>query len=68
MRVEINGLRRVHNKGGERLDILRGVDMTLDGGEQVAIVGPSGSGKSTFLHQLGLLDSTVGRSNCIRWA
>ncbi|MEO0602211.1 MAG: ABC transporter ATP-binding protein [Myxococcota bacterium] len=56
MRVEIQNLKRVHHKGAARLDILRGVDMTLEGGEQVAIVGPSGSGKSTFLHQLGLLD------------
>ncbi len=60
MRVEIQGLRRIHHKGGARLDILRGVDMTLDGGEQVAIVGPSGSGKSTFLYQLGLLDRPSG--------
>jgi len=62
MHVEIHGLRRVHHKGGTRIDILRGVDMSIGPGEQVAIVGPSGSGKSTFLHQLGLLDRpTAGR-------
>lgn len=56
MHVQIQGLRRVHYKGPTRIEILKGVDMTLDTGEQVAIVGPSGSGKSTFLHALGLLD------------
>ncbi|MEN0068448.1 MAG: ABC transporter ATP-binding protein [Myxococcota bacterium] len=62
MDVTIQGLKRVHQKGGNQLDILRGVDMTLTAGEQVAIVGPSGSGKSTFLHALGLLDRpTAGR-------
>jgi len=56
MQVQIQGLWRVHQKGAAQIEILRGVDMTLDRGEQLAIVGPSGSGKSTFLHQLGLLD------------
>lgn len=50
---------------GERLDILRGLDLTIEAGEVLAIVGRSGSGKSTLLNLLGLLDTpTSGIFRC----
>lgn len=41
---------------GERLSILRGVELELAGGESIAVIGPSGSGKSTLLNIIGTLD------------
>ena len=53
---------RVFETGAERLEILRGVDLEVQRGELVAILGPSGTGKSTLLHVLGALDRpTQGR-------
>jgi ABC-type lipoprotein export system ATPase subunit len=42
--------------GAEPVRVLRGVDLTVEGGEVLAVVGPSGSGKSTLLNLLGLLE------------
>jgi lipoprotein-releasing system ATP-binding protein len=60
--ISVEGLSKCFSKGGRRLDVLSDLDLRLESGDRVAILGQSGSGKSTFLHILGTLDRpTVGR-------
>ena len=50
-------LRRVFSETGEELEILKGVNFSMEEGELVALTGSSGSGKSTFLNLVGMLDT-----------
>ena len=54
--IEIAGVSRTFQVGGQPVHALRAIDLNFADGEYAAIMGPSGSGKSTLLHILGLLD------------
>jgi lipoprotein-releasing system ATP-binding protein len=54
--VEVRDMSKTFQHGARKLDVLRGVNLTLREGEMVTIIGASGAGKSTLLHCLGTLD------------
>ena len=60
--VIVNDVHKVYTRGAERLDVLKGLDLTVPQGEFLALMGPSGSGKTTLLNMIGGLDQpTSGR-------
>ena len=66
--LETRGLQRSFAQGGETIEVLRHVDLTIAPGETVALLGPSGSGKSTLLQAVGLLEGGFGGAIRIRGA
>jgi putative ABC transport system ATP-binding protein len=64
--IELVGVSKVYDSGRIPVRALDGVDLALDAGEYVAIMGPSGSGKSTLMHILGCLDTPTAGSYLLR--
>jgi putative ABC transport system ATP-binding protein len=58
--IVTRNLQREYDMGGEIVRALRGVDITIQKNEFVAVMGPSGSGKSTLMNLIGCLDSPTG--------
>lgn len=54
--VELKNIKKSYKMGDHTLDVLNGVDVRIEDGDFVAIMGPSGSGKSTLMNIIGLLD------------
>ena len=55
--IELRGIRKIYDMGAERVSALAGVDLDIQRGEYVAIMGASGSGKSTLMNLIGCLDT-----------
>jgi ABC-type lipoprotein export system ATPase subunit len=58
MMIQMTGIQKSYSSGFVKTVVLRGIDLEVNSGEFVSIMGPSGSGKSTLLHIMGLLDSS----------
>ncbi|OPY14991.1 MAG: Lipoprotein-releasing system ATP-binding protein LolD [Syntrophus sp. PtaU1.Bin005] len=54
--IQVHDLKKTFVKDGSRIEVLRGINLSIDDGDSLAILGVSGAGKTTFVHILGTLD------------
>jgi len=60
--VQVRDLHKVFQRGGQRIDVLQGVNLDIPEGDFLALMGPSGSGKTTLLNLIGGLDTPTNGS------
>ena len=60
MILECRGIRKTYGSGDSKIEVLKGIDLSVEKGEFVVLLGPSGSGKSTLLNIIGGIDAADG--------
>ena len=65
MFIEIHGIKKAFGQGDSRVQVLKGIDLSLNQGEFCVLLGPSGSGKSTLLNIIGGIDTADSGDICI---
>ena len=66
MFLEISQIRKSYGSGESRVEVLKGIDLSVEQGEFCVLLGPSGSGKSTLLNIIGGIDQADSGDICIR--